>query len=282
VAAAARREAGVSERRACRALGVNRSVVRYRPKASAGREALVARMHELARAHPRYGYRRVWALLVREGWRVNRKRVHRLWRREGLKVPQKQRKRRRLGSSANGSQRRRAGRVNEVWSYDFVMDQTADGRRLKILPVVDEYTRECLALVVARRLTAADVVGVLTGLFAERGRPAYLRSDNGPEFVATAVKTWLARSGVQTLYIEPGSPWENAYSESFNSRLTDEVLDREVFASVKEAAVLLSEYRRAYNVDRPHSSLGYVAPAVFAARCVPPTSASLRPASRTE
>jgi putative transposase len=276
-----RRELGVSERRACRALGVHRSGVRYRAKASPQRDALVRRMHELARKHPRYGYRRVAALLRREGWRVNTKRVHRLWRREGLKVPQKQRKRRRLGTSANGCARRRAGRPDEVWSYDFVLDQTADGRRLKVLPVVDEYTRECLALVVARRLTARDVVAVLARLFRERGVPGHLRSDNGPEFIAAAVKGWLAVSGVGTLYIEPGSPWENAYSESFNSRLADELLDREVFASLKEARVLLEGYRRQYNAERPHSSLGYVAPAVFAARCRPADSAPLRPPACT-
>jgi putative transposase len=263
-----RRRLKVSERRACRALGVHRSTVRYRAKASPQRVELVQQMHALARKHPRYGYRRVAALLRREGWRVNVKRVHRLWRREGLKVPQRQRKRRRLGTNGNGCARRRAGRPDEVWSYDFVFDQTADGRRLKVLPVVDEYTRECLALVVGRRLTAADVVAVLARLFRERGAPAFLRSDNGPEFIAAAVRGWLAASGVGTLYIEPGSPWENAYSESFNSRLTDELLDREVFASLREAQVLLEEYRREYNAERPHSSLGYVAPAVFAVQCL--------------
>jgi transposase InsO family protein len=260
-------ELGVSERRACKALGVGRSGVRYSPRTAPDRGALVKRMHELARRHPRYGYRRVAALLRQEGWRVNAKRVHRLWRQEGLKVPQKQRKKRRLGSSANGCTRRRAGRANEVWSYDFVLDQTADGRRLKILPVVDEHTRECLVMAVERRMTARDVVAVLARLFGERGAPAHLRSDNGPEFIAEAVKQWLAESGVATLYIEPGSPWENAYSESFNSRLADEVLDREVFSSLREAQVLLEGHRRQYNEERPHSSLGYVAPAVFAAAC---------------
>jgi transposase InsO family protein len=264
-----RKELDVSERRACQALGIHRSGIRYRAKASPQGQALTKRMRELARRHPRYGYRRVAALLRQEGWRVNTKRVHRLWRQEGLKVPQKQRKRRRLGTSANGCVRRRASRPNEVWSYDFVLDQTADGRRLKILPVVDEFTRECLALVVGRNLKAADVVAALARLFAERGCPAYLRSDNGPEFVAQVVKNWLAVSGVGTLYIEPGSPWENAYSESFNGRLRDELLDREVFASLTEAQVLLEGYRREYNAERPHSALGYVAPAVFAERCRP-------------
>ena len=259
----------VSERRACRALGLHRSGVRYEASADADGAALAERVRELAQANPRYGYRRVAALLRAEGRKVNVKRVLRVWRAEGLRVPRRQRKRRRLGAGAGGSQRRRAGRRNEVWSYDFVFDQTADGRPLKVLPVVDEHTRECLALVVGRSLTAADVVRTLARLVGERGVPAYLRSDNGPEFIAAAVKGWPAKEGVVTLYIEPGSPWENAYSESFNSRLRDELLNREVFGSLKEAEVLLAEYRRAYNHDRPHSSLGYVAPAVFAARVLP-------------
>jgi putative transposase len=259
-------EFNVSQRRACQALGIHRSAVRYQPRTSAKRQALVTRMHELARKHPRFGYRRVAILLRQEGWRVNTKRIHRLWRLEGLKVPKKQRKKRRLGSSANGCTRRRATCPNEVWSYDFVMDQTMDGRRLKILPIVDEFTRECLVMVVARRITAKDVVAVLARLFAQRGCPGHLRSDNGPEFIALAVKEWLDASKVATLYIEPGSPWENAYSESFNSRLGDEVLDRELFVSLKEAQVFLETHRRYYNDERPHSSLGYVAPAVFLAQ----------------
>ena len=269
----------VSQRRACQALGRHRSLIRYEPAADADRAALVERMRELALANPRYGYRRITARLRAEGRRVNVKRVLRLWRAEGLKVPRRQRKRRRLGSSEGGTQRRRAGRRNEVWSYDFVFDPTADGRPLKVLPVVDEYTRECLAMVVGRSLTAADVVRTLAGSVAERGGPAYLRSDNGPEFIAAAVKGWLAKMGVATLYIEPGSPWENAYSESFDSRLRDELLNREVFGSLREAEVILAEHGRAYNHDRPHSSLGYVAPAVFASRCLPPDLASLGPAA---
>lgn len=268
----------VSERRTCRALGLHRSGVRYEPSPDADEAGLVTRMHELAMANPRYGYRRVAALLRAEGRAVNVKRVLRLWRAEGLKVPPRQRKRRRLGSSEGGTQRRRASRRNEVWSYDFVFDQTADGRPLKVLPVVDEYTRECLALVVGRSLTAADVVKTLAKVVGERGVPAYLRSDNGPEFIASAVRGWLAKAGVATLFIEPGSPWENAYSESFNSRLRDELLNREVFGSLAEAEVILAEHRRAYNHDRPHSSLGYVAPAVFASRLL---AAGLAPVSPT-
>lgn len=194
---------------------------------------------------------------------MNRKRVHRLWRLEGLKVVQKQRKRRRLGTSDNGIVRRAAAHRNEVWSYDFVMDQTEDGRRLKLLPVLDEFTRECLEIEVARHLTAADVIKVLDRLFKERGAPKFIRSDNGPEFIADAIKQWLAESGVETLYIEPGSPWQNAYSESFNSRFRDELLDREVFTTLTEAKVLVADYRRHYNTERPHSALSYQTPAAF-------------------
>lgn len=271
----------VSGRRACRALGLHRSGVRYEPSADADEAALVKRMRELALANPRYGYRRVTALLRAEGRKVNVKRVLRLWRAEGLKVPHRQRKRRRLGSSEGGTQRRRAVRRNEVWSYDFAFDQTADGRPLKVPPVVDEYTRECLAMVAGRSLTAADVVKTLARIVGERGSPSHMRGDNGPEFIAAAVKKWLAEAGVATLYIEPGSPWENAYSESFNSRLRDELLNREVFGSLAEAEVLLAEHRRAYNHDRPHSSLGYVAPAVFASGLLPADLAPLGPPAAT-
>jgi putative transposase len=222
-------------------------------------------MRALARKHKRYGYRRIWAQLCREGWRVNRKRVQRLWREERLQVPVHQRKRRRLGSSANGSTRLKAAYANHVWSYDFVMDQTSDVRRLKLLPVTDEFTRECHAILVDRSITAQDVVDLLRYLFSVHGEPEYIRSDNGPEFIAKAVRAWLKQSGVQTLYIEPGSPWENAYSESFNSRFRDELLNPELFDSMTEARVLVEQYRVDYNHLRPHSALGYLAPAAFAA-----------------
>jgi putative transposase len=189
---------------------------------------VVERMVALSRQNPRYGYRRVWALLGREGWEVNKKRVQRLWREAGLKVPasSRERKRRRpLGASENGCTRRCAEHVDHVWSYDFAMDATEDGRRLKIMPIVDEYSRECLALEAERSITAKDVIATLDRLFNERGEPAYIRSDNGPEFIAKAIKHWLATSGVETLYIEPGAPWENAYSETFISRLRDELLN---------------------------------------------------------
>ena len=207
-------------------------------------------------------------MLRREGWAVNKKRVHRLWKEEGLKVPDTQRKRRRLhleGASENGCARRRAEHKDHVWSYDFVMDRTEDGRRLKMMPLMDEYTRECLVLEVERSITAEDVIATLGRLFEERGEPRYIRSDNGPEFVATALKRWLEASGVGTLYIEPGSPWENAYAESFIGRLGDELLKREVFTSLVEAKVLVEEYREHHNERRPHSALSYRTPSEFAA-----------------
>ena len=224
-------------------------------------------MKELAEKHPRYGCRRIHALLVREGWRVNRKRVHRLWREENLQIRRRPRKRRRLGSSENGCIRKKAEHKNHVWSYDFTLDQTAEGKRLKMMPVVDEFTRECLAIEVERSLTAEEVIATLRYLFQVHGEPEYIRSDNGPEFIATAVKEWLAAAGVQTLYIEPGSPWENAYVESFNGKFEDELLGRELFTSLTEAKVLVEQYRLEYNHERPHSSLDYQTPAEFAATC---------------
>jgi transposase InsO family protein len=223
-------------------------------------------MVALSVENPRYGYRRVWALLRREGWEVNKKRVQRLWREADLKIPRKQRKKRRLapGSSENGCTRRRAEYIDHVWSYDFAMDQTEDGRRLKVMPIVDEYTRECLALEMERSITASEVIETLERLFTERGEPDYIRSDNGPEFIAEALKSHLAASGVGTLYIEPGSPWENAYSETFVGRMRDELLDRELFANLKEAKVLAEDYRQHYNHNRPHGALSYLTPAEFA------------------
>jgi transposase InsO family protein len=243
-----------------------RSSQRYVGKKADKDAAMVERMAAISGENPRYGYRRVWALLKREGWPVNKKRVQRLWREADLKVPQKQHKKRRLllGTSENGCTRRRAEYIGHVWSYDFAMDSTDDGRRLKVMPIVDEYTRECLALEMERSITASDVIEALERLFTDWGEPEYLRSDNGPEFIATALKRHLAASGVRTLYIEPGSPWENAYSETFVSRLRDELLDRELFATLKEAKVLAEDYRKHYNHHRPHGALGYLTPAEFA------------------
>ena len=268
---------GVSERRACRVLGQQRSTQRQAPtKAPEGEGRLVARMLELVRKHPRYGYRRIWALLRREGWRVNRKRVYRLWRTEGLKVPRKQRKKRRLGSSANSCVRRPAAHKDHVWAWDFLLDRTRDGRPLKWFTLVDEYTRECLALEVERGLTAKAVSAVLAGVVRERGAPAHIRSDNGPEFIAQGLRAWMSGAGLETLYIEPGAPWENGYRESFNSKVRDELLNAEEFGSVLEAKVLAKEWRQEYNQVRPHSSLGYRTPAEFGAMAPRADSAALR------
>lgn len=230
-------------------------------------------MRRIARRETRAGYRSVARHLRREGWQVNIKRIHRLWKQEGLKVPAKARKKWRLGNSANGAQELRAEWINHVWSYDFVWDQTEQGRRLKWLPILDEHTRECLALEVEYSMTAYDVIGVLERLVQERGAPEFIRSDNGPEFIAQAIKDWIAGKGIKTLYIEPGSPWENASSESFNSRLRDEFLNVELFGSKLEAKVLGREHREKYNHHRPHSSLEGMTPGEFAARCL----AALRP-----
>ncbi|HJT78792.1 MAG TPA: IS3 family transposase, partial [Gemmataceae bacterium] len=238
---------GVSQRRACRVLGQQRSTQRQPPKKATQEEGrLVARMLELVRKHPRFGYRRIWALLRREGWRVNRKRVHRLGRQQGLKVPRKQRKKRRRGSSANRCVRRPAEHKDHVWAWDFLHDRTSDGRPLKWFTLVDEYTRECLALEVGRGMTAQAVGAVLAAVVRGRGAPLHIRSDNGPEFIAKTIRAWVASAGLETLYIEPGAPWENGYAESFNSKVRDELLNAEEFGSVLEAKVLAKEWRRDY------------------------------------
>lgn len=272
-----RQELEVSERRACTAIGQARTTQRYRGRKRDQDAALTAQLRRISREQPRAGYRMATALLRRAGMMVNAKRVQRLWRQEGLKVPRRQRKRQRLGSSENGTQRRRATRINEVWSYDFVFDQTEDGRRLKWLPICDEYSRENVALEVERRMDSAEVIRILDAAVAARGSaPEFIRSDNGPEFIAQAVQAWVEQRGFKTLYIEPGSPWENAYSESFNSRFRDEFLNRESFGSLLEAKVLGKEYRHNYNHQRPHSALDYQTPAEFAQRSLAAASATLR------
>ena len=257
----------VSERRACQVIHQLRSTQRYAAKERDGERPLVQRMLELVRRHPRYGYRRVWALLRAEGFRVNVKRIYRLWRKEGLKVPKKQHKKRRLGGSANGCIRHRAEHIDHVWCYDFVSDQTTDGRTLKFLTVEDEFTREALAIEVERSITSAGVIETLRYLFEVRGAPKFIRSDNGPEFIARTLREWLTSSGVGPLYIEPGAPWENGFNESFNSRFRDELLNGELFTSLKEAKVVTEDHRLEYNHRRPHSSLEYRTPAEFAASC---------------
>ncbi len=251
----------MSQRRACRVLGQARSTQRRVRRLPADELPLVKRIIQLASDYGRYGYRRVTALLRGEGWLVNHKRVERLWRREGLKVPQKQPKRRRLWLADGSCVRLRPTHRDHVWSNDFVADRTSDGRAIRMLTLIDEYSRECLAIDVARRLTSEDVLERLSDLFVRRGVPAYLRSDNGSEFTANRVREWLSRVGVTTLFIAPGSPWENGYVESFNGKLRDELLAREQFDTLLEAKVLIERWRREYNTRRPHSSLGYMPPA---------------------
>jgi putative transposase len=251
----------VPERRACRVLGQHRSVQRYAARPRPDEAALTAEVVTLASAYGRYGYRRVTALLRRAGWRVNAKRVERIWRREGPKVPRRQPKRGRLRLGDGSRVRLRPERPNQVWAYDFVQDRTHDGRVLRMLVVVDEFTRECLAIRVDRRLDSDDVLAVLAELFVRHGPPEHVRSDNGPEFAAKAVRTWLGRLGTRALFIEPGSPWENGYCESFNGKLRDELLDREIFYTLEAARLLVEAWRHHYNTARPHSALGYRPPA---------------------
>jgi transposase InsO family protein len=230
-------------------------------------------MWRLAARHPRYGYRRIWALLRREGWSINRKRVYRLWpscgarRAEGLKVTRRRAPKRSRGSSENSCTVRKAEHPNHVWTWDFIHDRTLGGRPLKLLSLVDEYTRECLALEVSDSITAQDAIAVLHRQFLLRGSPGCIRSDNGPEFIAKAIQGWLTVASVETLYVAPGSPWENGYVEAFHSRLRDEFLNMEAFASLKEAQALANLWRLDYNHERPHSSLGYLTPTEFRERC---------------
>jgi len=251
----------ISERRVCRVLGQARSTQRQEHRVSEEEDRLTQRITELACQYGRYGYRRVTLLLRTEGWRVNHKRVERIWRQEGLKVPKRQRKRRRLWFNDGSCIRLRPEHKNHVWSYDFVADRTSNGNPLRMLNVIDEYTRECLAIKIDQKITSNDVVETLTELFVTRGTPAHIRSDNGPEFIADTVRSWLGRLGVQPLFIEPGSPWENGYIESFNGKLRDELLNGEIFDTVMEAQVVTERWRNYYNKIRPHSSLGYKPPA---------------------
>ena len=257
----------LSERRACRVTGQHRSTQRRLPTRGRGDDALRTELHAFSRGHPRWGYRRAWATLREEGWGVNRKRVQRLWREEGLRVPAKRRKRQRLGDSAQPARRLRAERPNHVWALDFQFDQTADGRVLKLLNIVDEHTREALATVAARRINADATAATLDRIVAGRGTaPGYIRCDNGPELTANALRDWCRFSGTGSSYIEPGAPWENPYVESFNGRLRDEFLAVEQFDSLLEAQVLIEDWRIEYNTKRPHSSLGWLAPAAYAER----------------
>ena len=280
----------MSERRVCRVLGQHRSTQRRVPAGRDDEELLIADVTELAGQYGRYGYRKIAELLrSTAGWIVNDKRVERIWRREGLKVPAKQPKRGRLWLNDGSCVRLRTEHRNHVWSYDFVEDRTHDGRKYRMLNVIDEFTHECLAIRIERSLKSADVIDVLSDLFILRGVPGHVRSDNGPEFVAKAVQKWIGAVGAKTAYIMPGSPWENGFIESFNARLRDELLDGEIFYSLAEAKIIIESWRRHYNTVRPHGSLGYKPPApevfvpALAERSAPqpkpatPTALALRP-----
>lgn len=257
---------GLSERRACRIMGQHRSTQRYEPRRAPDEAALRARLRAFSAERPRWGYRQAHTRLHEEGWRVNRKRVQRLWREEGLRVPVRKRKRQRVGESTVPASRLAAERPNHVWALDFQFDETADGRILKLLHVVDEFTREALAVCCERRIDADETVATLERLVAERGRaPEHVRCDNGPELTANALRDWCRFSGTGASYIEPGSPWQNPYVESFGSRIRDELLAVEQFSCLAEARVMVADWRHDYNQHRPHSALGMIPPARFAA-----------------
>jgi putative transposase len=270
----ARKKYGVSERLACRVLKQGRGTQRYQPAQRTDEDALTETIIQLASEYGRYGYRRITALLQEAGWPVGKDRVQRIWRREGLKVPQKQRPRGRLWLNDGSCVRLRPERANHVWSYDFVSAMTHDGRTLRMLTLIDEYTRESLAIRVARRLGKYEVIEALAEVMLFRGIPENIRSDNGSEFVAKELRQWLAKLGTGTLYIEPGSPWENGYCESFNGKLRDECLNGEIFYSLKEAQIVIEKWRIEYNTKRPHSALGYRPPAPAACSPVVPKQIS--------
>ena len=273
-----RLELDISERRACKVLGQYRSTQRKPPCGRSDEDALTRAIIDLASEYGRYGYRRIWALLIHQGWKIGVGRVERIWRREGLKVPKKQPKRGRLWLNDGSCIRLRPYWPNHVWSYDFVQDRTHDGKKFRMLTVIDEFTRRCLAIPVARSLKSDDVLACLTELFVAHGPPDHIRSDNGSEFTANVVRDWLGRIGVKTLFITPGSPWENGYNESFNGKLRDELLNMEVFYTLAEAEVLVEQWRCHYNTIRPHSSLNYrpPAPETILPRPATPIYATLR------
>jgi len=256
----------VSERRACKVLNQARSTQRYRGTLVDKDRGLVSDMLKLSEKRSRFGYRRITALLNRKGWDVSTSRVGRLWHLHGLQVPRRQRKRRYLGTGNESPRHLRAEYINHVWSYDFIFDSTENGRTIKHMTIMDEYSKECLSILVDRSIMAADAVAEIRRLIFERGAPEFLRSDNGPEFVAKALREELTALGVKTHYIDPGSPWQNPFIESFNARFRDELLDRELFGNVQEAKFLVSRWRDEYNHIHPHSSLGYQSPAEFAAK----------------
>lgn len=255
----------LSERRACLIVGQHRSTQRREVIRTKGDDALRARLHAFSRKHKRWGYRKAWGVLRNEGWVANRKKIQRLWREEGLKVPSRTRKRRRLGTSTCPADRLRAQRPDHVWALDFQFDQTSDGKILKLLNIVDEHAREALEIVVERRIDADRTVDVLDHIVTRRGGPpSFIRCDNGPELTANALRDWCRFSQTGTSYIEPGSPWENPFVESFGSRLRDELLTTEQFNTLLEAQVLIGDWKHEYNTYRPHSSLGWRSPVAYA------------------
>lgn len=268
----------MSERRACTAIEQHRSTQRYAPKERHDEMLLVAAMHQFVKDHPRRGCRYITTCLRRQGWRVNHKRVHRLWKQEGFRVPKKRHKKRAVGDSSNACDKRSATVRNDVWTWDFIHDRTMDGRQLKFLIILDEFTRECLCLDVARSIKADDVLGVLAALIPRHGLPDHIRSDNGSEFIAKEMKNWLEKADIETLYIEPGAPWQNGYAESFNSRLRDEFLEMNYFHTTNEAQHLATAWKDHYNNARPHTSLGNKTPREFAEQFMGACSTSLRSA----
>lgn len=261
-----------SVRLACKTIGVERSSYYYKAKGRQDEERLVMELHRISVRYPRYGFELVTSKLRQAGWRVNHKRVQRLWRLHGLKVHRKQQKRRRIDPST--AQRQAALYPNHVWSWDFVFDRTEDGRNIKILNIVDEYSRFNVALEVRRNFTSQDVIQALGRAMLKYGIPGCIRSDNGSEFIAAKIKDWLAENGIGIMYIEPGSPWENCYVESFNGRLRDETLSRELFTHILEARVVLGDWRQEYNTERPHGSLSGQTPAQVYEKFITPSSRS--------
>ena len=262
-------ELGVSQRKACRTLDQSRSSQRYELTLPVKDASVLEAIKKYVKKRPRFGYRRITVELKNDGWYINFKRVYRIWHDDDLKGPRRKGRRRhgQDGCSDNACNKKKPEYINHIWSYDFVSEKLESGRKVRMLNIVDEYTRECLTIDVARRISSQDVIDVLRYLFLVRGEPAYIRSDNGPEFTAQKVKKWLKKMDVKTLFVEPGSPWENGYIESFNSHLRDECLDREIFVGIEELRYVVDRWRLDYNHYRPHSSLGYMTPAAYAASC---------------
>jgi transposase InsO family protein len=268
----------VSERRACKTLGQPRSSQRLKVSERGKEKILLVAIEGLVRDNPRFGSRKITDCLRLAGWNVNYKRIHRLWKREGYRVPKTKKKKRVVGMASNACDKRRAECMNDVWTWDFIFDRLEDGRQLKVLTVTDEYTRESLAVEVGRSFSSDQVLDVLQKITRERGVPCHIRSDNGSEFISRRIKDWLASTGAEGLYIDGGAPWQNGYAESFNSRFRDECLNMNLFYTVKEAREITKLWQKKYNEKRPHSSLGGMTPKMFAARCQSEDGTPLRSA----